>query len=71
VNECHFEIVPLDCIDCGGLTTELGTCRDIVQCPACRAVCVENTSKYATHQMHITLNEVTPYIGTTEEMNDE
>lgn len=66
--ECHFELVPLDCVDCGGVTGQMGTCADVAYCPPCeRYLAGLNNDPKDTARQNITLAEITPYIGTSEE----
>ena len=66
--ECHFELVPLDCIECGAVTGRMGTCADVVHCPRCEIeFAMLNNDSLDTAQINVILAEHTPYIGTSEE----
>jgi hypothetical protein len=66
MSECHFESGPLYCVECGGMTNEMGTCRDLVYCQTCRqSLLADDSEGYLTF---IALAEETPYIGTSEEV---
>lgn len=75
MTECHFEFVPIDCVECGSPSEEMGTCRDIAYCPPCRArmdreETLGNVSAKEQSEHYIFIAETTPYIGTTEEEKD-